>query len=211
MSDQMAKFAGRSWADLCESSQSSQSLGDSSNVCGDNGVAREQVDACRSADEDNLYDVVFQSVGKEKASKAAAAAAKPVTHNELSLTSFMNNVHMVTPVKQENVVPPPPSVIDEDTICSPFVKKEPKDEADVKPEPPGTVPIHLTPKAERVDDKSELQHAKRRLTSESSSTASDALTPERANKFHKKSSEHTNIHDSVRSAKYVLFFTTYAG
>lgn len=170
----MTDIAGRSWADLCDSSQSSQSQVESPSKDYDPG----------KEDEDDLYDMVFKPVGKKET---------PAAHDDLSLTSFMNNVHMVTPVKQEIGV-----VIDEDTICSPFVKEEPKD---AKPEPPAaTVP----PEAECVDNS--ILHAKRRLTSECESVTIDPETPKRANKFNKKSAQHKNIHDSVHSPKYAYCF-----
>jgi len=99
----------------------------------------------------------------------------------------MNNVHMVTPVKQEYDDKTP--TFDEDTICSPFVKQEFIDTPDIKP------------KEENL--KKDLQHAKRRLTSESESVVTN---PVRVNKINKKSTEHTNIHDSVASPKYELIF-----
>lgn len=202
----LTDIAGKNWAELCESSQSSQSQTDKNsppkNVCAKDdddddlydivfkSTENDNVSAKEEEDDDDLYDVVFKSIKKE--------TIKAVPQDDLSLTSFMNNVHMVTPIKQEDNVAPPTNVdIDEDTICSPFVKDE------WKP---------LVPQTEHSKDKvpdKGIQHAKRRLTSECESTTSDSVTPERANKFHKKSTEHKNIHDDIESPKYASFTIKY--
>lgn len=199
-------IAGKNWAELCESSQSSQSQTDkyspSKNVCAkdDNdddlydivfkSTENDNVSAKEEEDDDDLYDAVFKSIKKE--------TIKAVPQDDLSLTSFMNNVHMVTPIKQEENVAPAPNVdVDEDTICSPFVKNE------WKPVVPQT-----ECSKDKVPDKG-IQHAKRRLTSECESTTSDSATPEQANKFHKKSTEHKNIHDDIESPKYASFIIKY--
>lgn len=173
-------IAGKSWADLCDSSQSSQSQLDyeyDSPLKNDANLKKD--------DEDELYDMVFQPVKKEN--------PKVASQDDLSLTSFMNNVHMVTPIKQENDKPSTTVIINEDTITSPFVKDESKGSQDKKPDSP------------LVNDeiKKDILHAKRRLTSECGSVVSDPITPERNNKVNKKSEEHKNIHDSVDSPKYV--------
>jgi len=67
---------------------------------------------------------------------------------------------------------------------------------DAKPEPPAAT----VPEAECVNKS--ILHAKRRLTSECGSVTTDLETPERANKFNKKSAEHKNIHDSVEYPKF---------
>lgn len=173
-------IAGKSWAELCDSSQSSQSQLDyefDSPLKNDAKLTKD--------DDDELYDMVFQPVKKEN--------PKVASQDDLSLTSFMNNVHMVTPVKQENDKPPTTVIINEDTITSPFVKDESKDSQDNKPDLPLV----------NEEIKKNVQHAKRRLTSECGSVVSDPITPERNNKVNKKSEEHKNIHDSVESPKYV--------
>lgn len=171
-------LSGKSWAELCDSSQSSQSQTDidSPLKLGDEASAKNR------DEEDELYDLVFKPVKKE--------FVKASTQDDLSLTSFMNNVHMVTPVKQE--YNDKTLTFDEDTICSPFVKQELIDTPDIKP------------KEENL--KKDLQHAKRRLTSESESLATNPVSTERANKVNKKSTEHKNIHDSVASPKYECIF-----
>lgn len=180
----MTDIAGKSWADLCDSSQSSQSqLDDEYDSPSKNDKVSEK------NDDDDLYDLVFKPVKKEYAKVAA--------QDDLSLTSFMSNVHMVTPVKQENETNPTTAVIiNEDTITSPFVKDESKDNLDKKPEP-------LVKNNEDQTIKKDILHAKRRLTSECGSVVSDPITPERYNKVNKKSNEHKSIHDSVESPKYV--------
>lgn len=173
-------IAGKSWADLCDSSQSSQSQLDyeyDSPLKSDANL--------KNDDEDELYDMVFQPVKKEN--------PKVASQDDLSLTSFMNNVHMVTPVKQENDETPSTVIINEDTITSPFVKDESKDSLNKKPELPLI----------KDETKKDILHAKRKLTSECGSVVSDPVTPERNNKINKKSEEHKNIHDSVESPKYV--------
>jgi len=101
---------------------------------------------------------------------------------------------MVTPVKQE--VDDKSLTFDEDTICSPFVKQEWIDSPDIKPK-------ELVCKEE--NPKKDLQHAKRRLTSQSESVVTDPVSPERVNKVTKKSTEHKNIHDSVATPKYAIY------
>jgi len=101
---------------------------------------------------------------------------------------------MVTPIKQE--YDNTSVTFDEDTICSPFVKQEQVDTPDVKPK-------ELVCKEENLKD---LQHAKRRLTSETESVVTDPGSPERVNKVNKKSTDHKNIHDSVESPKYAYNF-----
>lgn len=173
-------ITGKNWADLCDSSLSSQSDTESP-------LKRE---AASAKDDDELYDLVFKPIKKEN--------VKTVSQDDLSLTSFMNNVHMVTPIKQEVVDDDQlsrPNIVDEDTICSPFIKEEPIDVLDVKQEPVEESPV------QQVWNNG-LSHAKRRLTSECGPTVSDPVTPERASKFNKKSSEHRNIHSDVESPKY---------
>jgi len=97
---------------------------------------------------------------------------------------------MVTPIKQE--FDDKSLTFDEDTICSPFVKQEQIDTLDIKPK-------ETVCKEENL--KQDLQHAKRRLTSESESVVTDHVSPERVNKVNKKSTDHKNIHDSVASPK----------
>jgi len=177
-------LSGKSWAELCDSSQSSQSQTDTDSPLKLGGEASSK----NRDDEDELYDLVFKPVKKE--------FVKASTQDDLSLTSFMNNVHMVTPVKQE--YDDKALTFDEDTICSPFVKQEYVDTPDVKPE-------EVVCKKENL--KKDLQHAKRRLTSESVIT--DPVSPERVNKVNKKSTEHKNIHDSVASPKYECIFIKY--
>lgn len=176
----MVDITGKSWAELCDSSQS---LPDA-----DSPSKKVESGASAKYDENELYDLVFQPVKKELVNKVAA-------QDDLSLTSFMSNVHMVTPVKQE-IDTPSSAIIDEDTICSPFVKCEPKD---------FTIGSSDTDVKSTVNNKIEIQHAKRRLTSECGSmvSESDPTTPERINKVNKKSTYHRNIHDSVESPKYV--------
>jgi len=141
--------------------------------------------------------MVFQPVKKETAFKIAA-------QDDLSLTSFMNNVHMVTPIKVEEYKQSSSDtsskavIIDEDTICSPFVKDESLQTQDEKPLQPL---IDLKGNDGRLKD---IQHAKRRLTSECN-TVNDPVTPEQVNKVNKKSTEHRNIHHSVESPKYAYF------
>lgn len=166
---------GKSWADLCDSSQSQDDL--DSPLKGNNAGVKDDDD-----DDDDLYDLVFKPVKKE--------TVRAASQDDLSLTSFMNNVHMVTPVKQEDGRLPPTDIIDEDTVCSPFVKDESRAVPDEKPRSP-----------EESLNKDVLQ-AKRRLTSECEPAVSDPVTPERAAKFNKKSTDHTNIHDSAESPKY---------
>lgn len=179
----MTDIAGKSWAEICDSSQSSQSQADTNSPLKNNQV--------NEKDEDDLYDLVFKSIKTEN--------VKNATQEDLSLTSFMNNVHMVTPIKQESESSTT-IIVDEDTIYSPFVKNEPyEDTLDRKLELP------------QIDSKEEcfqrdILHAKRRLTSECGSMVSEPITPERNNKFNKKSTEHKNIHDFVESPKYVFFF-----
>lgn len=174
-------LSGKSWAELCDSSQSSQSQTDIDSPLKLDGEA-----TSKNGDaEDDLYDLVFKPVKKE--------FVKASTQDDLSLTSFMNNVHMVTPVKQEH--DDKTLTFDEDTICSPFVKEEWNKTLDKKPK-------ELVCKEENL--KKDLQHAKRRLTSESESVITDPVSPERVNKVNKISSEHTNIHDCVASPKVRL-------
>lgn len=169
-------LSGKSWADLCDSSQSSQSQTDVDSPLKLDGEVRTK----NGVDEDELYDLVFKPVKKESVK----------AQDDLSLTSFMNNVHMVTPIKQE--FDDKSLTFDEDTICSPFVKQEQIDTPDIKPK-------ELVCKEENL--KQDLQHAKRRLTSESESVVTDPVSPERVNKVNKKSTDHKNIHDSVASPK----------
>lgn len=169
-------LSGKSWADLCDSSQSSQTDVDSPLKL--DGEARTKNGD--GEDEDELYDLVFKPVKKESVN----------AQDDLSLTSFMNNVHMVTPIKQE--FDDKSLTFDEDTICSPFVKQEQIDTLDIKPK-------ETVCKEENL--KQDLQHAKRRLTSESESVVTDHVSPERVNKVNKKSTDHKNIHDSVASPK----------
>lgn len=183
----MVDIAGKNWADLCDSSQSSQSLTDTESPL------KIDKDARVKDEDDELYDMVFQPIKKEP--------AKIASQDDLSLTSFMNNVHMVTPVKQETDTSP--AIIDEDTICSPFTKHEPK-----------AISAADTRKLEHKESveenlKSDIQHVKRRLTSECNSMVSEnePSTPEQVKKVNKKSTEHRNIHDSVESPKYVLIFS----
>jgi len=191
----MVDIAGKSWADLCESSQSSQSQVDVNSPSKDD-LHKENVD-----DEQELYDMVFKPVKKEAAVKVAA-------QDDLSLTSFMNNVHMVTPIKVEEDKLSDSSitssavndvlVIDEDTICSPFAKV---DSSQIQNE--------KTLQSVRGDDGKlkDLLHAKRRLTSESD-TVNDSVTSERVKKVNKISTEHTNIHNSVVTPKTILEYET---
>uniref|UniRef100_A0A2S2NJ93 Histone RNA hairpin-binding protein n=1 Tax=Schizaphis graminum TaxID=13262 RepID=A0A2S2NJ93_SCHGA len=174
-------LSGKSWAELCDSSQSSQSQTD-------NDSPLKNVDdpsVKNGDDEDDLYDMVFQPVKKE--------FVKASNQDDLSLTSFMNNVHMVTPVKQE--FDEKTHMFDEDTICSPFIKEESNKTSDNKPK-------EVICKEENL--KKDVQHAKRRLTSESESVVTDSVSPERVNKVNKKSTDHKNIHDSVESPKVKL-------
>ncbi|CAH1707892.1 histone RNA hairpin-binding protein [Aphis gossypii] len=174
-------LSGKSWAELCDSSQSSQSQTDI-----DSPLKLVDDPSTKNGDEeDDLYDMVFQPVKKE--------FVKTSTQDDLSLTSFMNNVHMVTPVKQEYDEKTP--TFDEDTICSPFVKEESN-------KTPDNNSKEVVCKEENL--KNDLQHAKRRLTSESESVVTDSVSPERVNKVNKKSTEHKNIHDSVTSPKVQL-------
>lgn len=182
-------IAGKSWADLCDSSQSSQSQLDTDSPLKNNEVSK------KDYEEDELYDLVFQPIKKE--------IVKDAPQDDLSLTSFMNNVHMVTPIKQENVLPSSNVIIDEDTICSPFIKEEKAENAlDLK-----SNFTHVKSEIEKhKKDTKDILHVKRRLTSESESTVSELKTPERVNKVHKKSTDHKNIHDSQQSPKYGYFF-----
>ncbi|XP_001944356.1 histone RNA hairpin-binding protein [Acyrthosiphon pisum] len=173
-------LSGKSWAELCDSSQSSQSQTDIDSPLKPGGEASSK----NRDDDDELYDLVFKPVKKE--------LVKASTQDDLSLTSFMNNVHMVTPVKQE--YDDKTVAFDEDTICSPFVKQEFIDTPDIKPK------VEVICKEENL--KKDLQHAKRRLTSES--VVTDTVSPERVNKVNKKSTEHKNIHDTVESPKVKL-------
>jgi len=179
----LADISGRSWAELCDSSQSSQSQEDINSPLKNDKVSVN--------DQDDLYDIVFQPVKKE--------TIKIIPQDDLSLTSFMNNVHMVTPIKQENEKPDMSKnvIIDEDTICSPFVKDELKYISAKNSDAPQLY-------SKDTFDKS-IHHAKRRLTSECESAVADPVTPERVNKVNKKSTEHKNIHDSVESPKYEYF------
>lgn len=177
-------ISNKSWADLCNSSQSSQSqsdldspLKDGAKECSKNG----------DIEEDELYDMVFKQVKKE--------VVKPSAQDDLSLTSFMNNVHMVTPVKQE--YDDKTLTFDEDTICSPFVKEESNKISEKKPE-------EVLCKEENIQK--DIQHVKRRLTSECESVISDPVSPERVSKVNKKSADHKNIHDSVESPKYANLY-----
>lgn len=177
-------IAGKSWADLCDSSQSSQSQVDSDSPQKSNKV--------RVKEEDDLYDLVFQPIKQEP--------VNTVSQDDRSLTSFMNSVHMVTPIKQGNDSSSN-LIIDEDTVCSPFIKEESNNTVDKKPE-------LLQIKSENEIHKSvipnfnkDILQAKRRLTSESESAVSNPVTPERVNKINKKSTEHRNIHDTVESPK----------
>lgn len=169
----LTDLAGKSWADLCESSQSSQSQLEAKN---------EQTNA--KQEDSDLYDLIFEPIKKE--------SDKVAPQDDLSLTSFMNNVHMVTPIKQEDVKSSLSTIIDEETICSPFVKEE--------------IDVKLT---EKIDKKTEvssqlngIQHAKRRLTSECGSLASEteSVTTERVKKVNKQSIDQKDIHD-VESPK----------
>lgn len=191
----MVDISGKSWADLCDSSQSSHSQPDSP-LKNDNDA--KGVDD----DDDDLYDAVFQPVKKE--------IVKVAPQDDISLTSFMNNVHMVTPIKQE-FDETPSSAIDnddgdtlnlfcEDTLCSPPVKEESKYSLGEQP-----TPSSVNCKEENATFNKDLLHAKRRLNSECESATSNPVTPERANKVNKLSKEHKNIHDSVESPKYVYF------
>lgn len=183
----ITNIAGKSWADLCESSQSSEL---------DTGSPLKNKEvAAKNKEDDELYDLVFQPTNKE--------TVKNVPQDDISLTSFMNNVHMVTPIKQEDVQHPSNVIIDEDTICSPFIKEEPsEDTRDTK-----SKIVQVKSEIEKLKKETQgILHAKRRLTSESESTASELKTPERVNKFHKKSTEHKNIHDSEQSPKYAYYF-----
>lgn len=180
----MTNIVGKNWADLCESSQSSESQLDYEF---DSPVKKNNKSCTKDDDEDELYDLVFKSVKKEP--------VKVAPQDDRSLTSFMNDVHMVTPVKQENNKPVT-NIINEDTICSPFVKVESKDIPDKNPK---------QTKVDSKEDFKDILHAKRRLTSESGPVL-DPLTPERVNKVNKKSAEHRNIHDTVESPKYVYIF-----
>jgi len=134
---------------------------------------------------------VFKPIKKETAVKVTA-------QDDLSLTSFMNNVHMVTPVKIEDnkLGAASTNIINEDTICSPFVNNESLQTQDKKSlvDPNGS--------DNKVND---ISHAKRRLTSECSSNVNEAVKSERVNKVNKKSTKHRNIHDLVESPKYVYF------
>jgi hypothetical protein len=180
-------IAGKNWADLCDSSQSSQ-------LDSDSPLKNNEICA-KDNEEDELYDLVFQPVKKE--------IVKGAPHDDLSLTSFMNNVHMVTPIKQENDQHPSNVIIDEDTISSPFIKKE---ETEDTPELKLKIKQVKNEIEKLQKDTKDILHAKRRLTSESESTVSDLKTPERVNKFNKKSTNHKNIHDTDQSPKYVYFF-----
>lgn len=185
----MADISGKSWADLCDSSQSSHSqpdVRDSPSSKNDNDAKEE---------EDDLYDAVFKPVKRE--------TVKVAPQDDISLTSFMNNVHMVTPIKQENGE----TVVDDDdalnlycddTLCSPPVKEESKYSL-------GEQPPNMNCKVENATLNTDLLHAKRRLTSECEPMTSNPVTPERANKVNKISEEHKNIHDSVESPKYAHF------
>ncbi|XP_025199452.1 histone RNA hairpin-binding protein [Melanaphis sacchari] len=174
-------LSGKSWAELCDSSQSSQSQTDTDSPL----KLVDEPSKKNGDDDDDLYDMVFKPVKKE--------FVKAPTQDDLSLTSFMNNVHMVTPIKQEN--DEKTLTFDEDTICSPFVKKESKTTS-------GNNPKESVCKEQ--NPKKDLQHAKRRLTSESESVVTDSVSPERVNKVNKKSTEHKNIHDSESSPKVKL-------
>lgn len=178
----MTDIAGKSWSELCESSQSSQSQ--------DDIVSPLKNDKVKSNhDDDELYDLVFKPVKNE--------IVKNTSQDDISLTSFMNNVHMVTPIKHEsdNDKLSTTVIIDEDTICSPFIKDE-SHLLDRKPP-------QLNSKEECIQR--DVLHAKRRLTSECGSMASDPIKPEQTNKVHKKSTEHKSIHDNVENPKYEFF------
>ncbi|XP_050420535.1 histone RNA hairpin-binding protein [Adelges cooleyi] len=171
----LTDLAGKSWAELCESSQSSQSQ------------LEPTLSPEEKQDDSDLYDLVFQPIKKE--------TEKVAPQDDLSLTSFMNNVHMVTPIKQEDITPPS-TIIDEDTICSPFVKEENININDYK---------NSTIKSEVENLKTNLHHAKRRLTSECGSLTSEngSITPERVKKV-KHSVDQKDIHDNVESPKSKL-------
>lgn len=183
----MTDIFGKSWADLCDNSESSQSP-----------LKNDETEHKQDKDDDDLYDMVFQPVKKETTFKIAA-------QDDLSLTSFMNNVHMVTPIKVEDNkslnsdTSSKTVIIDEDTICSPFVKDEPLQKQNEKPLRP--LVADLKGNDSRLKD---IQHAKRRLTSECN-TVNDPVTPEQVNKVNKKSTKHKNIHHSVESPKYAYF------
>lgn len=180
-------IAGKSWADLCDSSQSSQSQVDSDSPSKNNKV--------HVKEEDDLYDLVFQPIKQEP--------VNDVSQDDRSLTSFMNNVHMVTPIKQENDISSN-LIINEDTVCSPFIKEEPNSFVDEKPvELPQVKSEFKILKSITPNIKQDVLHAKRRLTSECDSTVTNPVTPERVNKVNKKSTDHRNIHDAVESPKYV--------
>lgn len=177
----MTDITGKSWAEICESSQSSQSQADTDSPLKDNEV--------NEKNEDDLYDLVFKSVKTEN--------LKNVPQEDLSLTSFMNNVHMVTPIKQENESTTT-IVVDEDTIYSPFVKDIAREESlDEKLEPPQS-------NFKNECFQRDILHAKRRLTAEGGSIVSEPITPERNNKINKKSAEHKDIHDFIESPKYAF-------
>lgn len=181
----MTNIKGKKWADLCDSSQSSQSQVDADSPLKNNEV--------HDKDDDDLYNMVFQPIKKEY--------IKVVNQDDLSLTSFMNNVHMVTPVKQESDDASsirPNLNIDEDTICSPFVKTEVIESPDIKPEP-----LQINSNEEKL--KIAKLHAKRRLTSECEST--DSKIPQQVKKVTRTSIDHKNIHDDVKiPPKYVYFY-----
>lgn len=179
----MTDIAGKSWAELCDSSQSSQSQLDYEF---DSPLKKNNKSSTNNEEEDELYDLVFKSVKKEP--------VKVAPQDDLSLTSFMNDVHMVTPVKKENDNPITNTIINEDTICSPFIKVEPKEDT-----------TDENPEETKIDSKEDLRnilHAKRRLTSECG-PVSNPVIPVQVNKVNKKFREHRNIHDTVGSPKYV--------
>lgn len=181
----MTNIKGTNWADLCNSSQSSQSQVDPDSPLKNNEV--------HDKNEDDLYNMVFQPIKKEY--------IKVVNQDDLSLTSFMNNVHMVTPIKQESddtSSTRPNFNIDEDTICSPFMKTDVIEASDIKSEP-------LQINSNEEDLKNAKLHAKRRLTSECESTVS--IIPQHVKKVTKTSIDHKNVHDPVIiPQKYVYFY-----
>ncbi|VVC40428.1 Histone RNA hairpin-binding protein, RNA-binding domain [Cinara cedri] len=171
----MTDIKNKSWADICDSSQSSQSQGDVDSPLKNDDVSVK--------DEDDLYDMVFKPIKKED--------VKVNSQDDLSLTSFMNNVHMVTPIKQEcddSSLSNTNLNINEDTICSPFPITEFIKSPYMKPEQPDQIS-----KEEIL--KKDLLHAKRRLTSECESVVS--VMPEQVKKVTRTSIEHKNVHDSV--------------
>lgn len=180
----MTDIDGKNWADLCDSSQSSQSQVDINSPLKNNDV--------NDKNEDDLYNIVFKSTKKEY--------IKDATQDDLSLTSFMNNVHMVTPIKQEFDDSSSTHAnlnIDEDTICTPFGKTEFIDTSNIKTEP-------LENNSKEEIFKNNVMHVKRRLNSECESTTS--VTSEQVKKVTKTSLGHKNVHHSIISPpKYVYY------